>query len=144
MSFCDVFVFVILFVYILAQHQDVVLQVLPSYHIYGLSVIMLHKLSVGAKLITLPGFQPKTFLESLEKYKINLLYAVPPIGVYLFMLYFSMISRFLKIKKYSNTSTIKQSFCYILVVTIFVFVLYAKVEPTHHPPNFQTVTSIAL
>ncbi|KAI8432400.1 hypothetical protein MSG28_004798 [Choristoneura fumiferana] len=63
-----------------SSHQESMIAVLPFYHIYGLSIIMLHKLSVGAKIVTLPKFQPNTFLSTLKNHKISLLYVVPPMA----------------------------------------------------------------
>ncbi|XP_047997607.1 4-coumarate--CoA ligase 3-like isoform X2 [Leguminivora glycinivorella] len=63
-----------------ASHQESIIAVLPFYHIYGLAIITLHKLSVGAKIVTMPKFQPNTFLSTLRDHKISLLYIVPPIG----------------------------------------------------------------
>ncbi|XP_063547736.1 uncharacterized protein LOC134755164 [Cydia strobilella] len=61
------------------SHQDSVMAVLPFFHIYGAEVIMFHKLSQGVKLVTLPKFHPEEFLDALETYKANLLFAAPPI-----------------------------------------------------------------
>ncbi|XP_049875374.1 uncharacterized protein LOC126373311 isoform X1 [Pectinophora gossypiella] len=65
------------------SYQDSVVAVLPFYHIYGLCILMLHKLSVGAKIVTLPRFQPETFLSSLKNQKVSLLYAAPPMVLFL-------------------------------------------------------------
>lgn len=65
------------------SNQDTVLQVLPAYHIYGFTTVMMHKLLVGSKLVMLPAFQPKTFIDALVKYKVNLFYAVPPIVLFM-------------------------------------------------------------
>ncbi|RVE46831.1 hypothetical protein evm_008539 [Chilo suppressalis] len=61
-----------------ATHQDAVLGCLPFFHIYGASVIMFHKISVGAKIVALSKFTPDSYFKSLEKYKIDILYAAPP------------------------------------------------------------------
>ncbi|XP_063365003.1 uncharacterized protein LOC134653553 [Cydia amplana] len=66
-----------------ASYQDSIIAVLPFYHIYGLGIITLHKLSIGAKIVTLPKFQPNTFLSTLKDHKISLLYIVPPIVLFL-------------------------------------------------------------
>lgn len=50
------------------------------FHCYGLSVIAIHKLSVGLKLVTLPRFHPDTFITALEKHKFGLMYVAPPTG----------------------------------------------------------------
>lgn len=63
------------------SHQDSVVAILPFYHIYGLVVVLLHKLSVGCKIVTLPKFQPNTFLNTLRDHRVSLLYAAPPIGM---------------------------------------------------------------
>ncbi|KAF9424224.1 hypothetical protein HW555_000617 [Spodoptera exigua] len=65
------------------SNQDVTLGVLPFYHIYGLSVVLLHKLSAGLKVVTLPKFQPNTFVDAMKNYKINLLCAAPPLVLFL-------------------------------------------------------------
>ncbi|CAD0197921.1 unnamed protein product [Chrysodeixis includens] len=63
--------------------QDVALAVLPFYHIYGLSIVLLHKLSVGLKVVTLPKFQPNTFTAALKEHKTNVLCAAPPLILFL-------------------------------------------------------------
>ncbi|XP_047028473.1 4-coumarate--CoA ligase 3-like [Helicoverpa zea] len=63
--------------------QDSTFGVLPFYHLYGLAVIMIHKLSLGFKIVTLPKFQPNSFVESMKQHRINLLYAAPPLVLFL-------------------------------------------------------------
>ncbi|XP_063894679.1 uncharacterized protein LOC110369863 [Helicoverpa armigera] len=65
------------------SHQDSTLVVLPMFHSYGLSICMLHKLSVGVKLVTLPKFQPDMFLNTLLKHKLHLMYLAPPMVLFL-------------------------------------------------------------
>lgn len=64
------------------EYQERVLCVLPFYHIYGWTCSMLANLSIGAKIITLPNFQPQTYLTALVGHKGSLLHLVPPIGTY--------------------------------------------------------------
>ncbi|XP_034832840.2 uncharacterized protein [Maniola hyperantus] len=64
-------------------NQDVTLAYLPMFHSYGLSVITIHKLSVGLQLVTLPRFQPDTFITALEKHKFGLVYVAPPTVLFL-------------------------------------------------------------
>ncbi|KAL4715813.1 hypothetical protein ACJJTC_006392 [Scirpophaga incertulas] len=64
-------------------HQDSVLAVLPFYHIYGMIVTLLHKLTVGVKIVTLPKFRPDTFVSALDKHKIHLFCAAPPLVLFL-------------------------------------------------------------
>ncbi|KAJ2951620.1 hypothetical protein O0L34_g13777 [Tuta absoluta] len=66
-----------------ASHQDSVIAVLPMYHIYGLVIVMLHKLSVGANIVTVPKFDPKSFPSILKDHKINLLFLAPPLVLFL-------------------------------------------------------------
>jgi acyl-CoA synthetase (AMP-forming)/AMP-acid ligase II len=58
---------------------DVVIAVLPFFHIYGLSVILLLGLYRGATLVVLPRFQMETFLATVERYRVTRLPLVPPI-----------------------------------------------------------------
>ncbi|KAJ8719769.1 hypothetical protein PYW08_011944 [Mythimna loreyi] len=60
-------------------HQDSVMGVLPFFHIYAATVLMFHKLSIGAKLVALAKFQSDTFLKTIEKQKTNILMVAPPI-----------------------------------------------------------------
>ena len=50
--------------------SDVFLLVLPFYHIYGQALIMLGGLRAGAKTVILQKFQPKSYLEALQKHKV--------------------------------------------------------------------------
>ena len=47
------------------------LSMLPMVHIAGLVIGMLNPLSQGATVVTLPRFEPDTFLQSIQKYKVN-------------------------------------------------------------------------
>lgn len=61
--------------------QEIVLDVLPFFHIYGLTCTLISKLALGHKIITLPRFAPDTYLNALVKYQISLLHLVPPISI---------------------------------------------------------------
>lgn len=61
------------------DYQDVSPSVLPFFHIYGFTVLMISKLALGAKIVTLPEFKPNTFLDSIRNYRATLLHVVPPI-----------------------------------------------------------------
>ncbi|KAL1138967.1 hypothetical protein AAG570_009028 [Ranatra chinensis] len=61
------------------EFQDVIPCVLPFFHIYGLTVTMLSYLKMGAKLVTLPRFEPESFLKVLKDYKTTILHVVPPL-----------------------------------------------------------------
>ncbi|XP_037935699.1 probable 4-coumarate--CoA ligase 3 [Teleopsis dalmanni] len=57
--------------------------ILPFFHIYGLTVIMLSKLGEGAKLVTMPQFKPEDLMKSLFEYKASILNLVPPIALFM-------------------------------------------------------------
>lgn len=63
--------------------QDVALSFLPFFHAYGLIVILLTKLTLGAKIITMPKFEPNEFLRITKEQKATLLYLVPPVVIQL-------------------------------------------------------------
>ncbi|KAJ8719772.1 hypothetical protein PYW08_011947 [Mythimna loreyi] len=69
--------------YTTESHQDSTLAILPMFHSYGLSICMLHKLSVGLRLVTLPKFQPDMFLNALLVHRLQLLYLAPPMVLFL-------------------------------------------------------------
>ena len=41
------------------------------FHIFGIGVVTMHTLASGAKMTTLPGFDPQTFLATLETTKVQ-------------------------------------------------------------------------
>ena len=51
-------------------YNDIFLGVLPFFHIYGLAVIMLLGLKAGSKIVTLPKFEPESFLTALQDNKV--------------------------------------------------------------------------
>lgn len=59
------------------NHQDVLLCVLPFFHIYGLTINLLAKLSLGCKIVTMPKFHLDEFLTNVVKHEVNILYLVP-------------------------------------------------------------------
>jgi acyl-CoA synthetase (AMP-forming)/AMP-acid ligase II len=59
--------------------EDVVLGILPFFHIYGMVVIMNMSLALGATVVTIPRFDPELFLSLIEKYKVTRINLVPPI-----------------------------------------------------------------
>lgn len=62
------------------DHQESVPSVLPFFHIYGLTCLMISKLSLGAKNVTLPSFTPQTFMKAVRDHQATLLHLVPPIS----------------------------------------------------------------
>ena len=62
------------------KERDVVLGVLPFFHIYGMVVIMNLGLHTGATVVTMPRFESREcLLGILEKYRVTYAYVVPPI-----------------------------------------------------------------
>ncbi|KAK5643334.1 hypothetical protein RI129_007179 [Pyrocoelia pectoralis] len=60
-------------------HQEVVPIVAPMYHVLGIMVLLLKGLLNGCKLVTIPKFTLKLFLNTLEQHKASVLYGAPPI-----------------------------------------------------------------
>jgi acyl-CoA synthetase (AMP-forming)/AMP-acid ligase II len=59
--------------------QDVVMAVLPFFHIYGMVVIMKLALAGGSTLVTMPRFDMMEFLGLVQKHRVTILPLVPPI-----------------------------------------------------------------
>ncbi|XP_063426390.1 uncharacterized protein LOC134710116 [Mytilus trossulus] len=65
------------------NEEDTCLGVLPFFHIYGLSPVMMGVLQDGGKLVTQPRFDPEMFLKALQGYKVTQAHLVPPIILFL-------------------------------------------------------------
>ena len=61
------------------KESDVVLGVLPFFHIYGMVVVLQLTLAQGGTIITMSRFEMEEFLAAVEKYKISVAPLVPPI-----------------------------------------------------------------
>ena len=59
--------------------SDVVMGILPFFHIYGMVVIMNYALHVGATVVTMPRFDMEQFLSMIQQYRITYANLVPPI-----------------------------------------------------------------
>ncbi len=59
--------------------DDVVIAVLPFFHIYGLSVLMAAGLWQGATLVTMPRFDLEQFLTIMQDRRVTRAFLVPPI-----------------------------------------------------------------
>ena len=59
--------------------KEVLIGILPFYHIYGMVVLMSGALRVGATVVTMPRFELEQFLGLMEKHGVTLGYLVPPI-----------------------------------------------------------------
>lgn len=59
--------------------DDVVLGLLPFFHIYGMTVIMAYGLHKGVTIVTMPRFDLEQFLGLIERYRVTYVNVVPPI-----------------------------------------------------------------
>jgi acyl-CoA synthetase (AMP-forming)/AMP-acid ligase II len=59
--------------------SDVLLCVLPLFHIYGLVVVLNMGLYLGATVVMMPRFDLELFLSLIQKYRVTLSHIVPPI-----------------------------------------------------------------
>ena len=58
---------------------DVIIGVLPFYHIYGMVLILLLSLAKGNRMVSVPRFDMEMFLQVMEKYDVTIAPLVPPI-----------------------------------------------------------------
>ena len=63
----------------LSAGDEVVIAVLPFFHIYGMQVLMNGAVSQGATCVTMPRFDLEAFLRILQDYSVTTAYLVPPI-----------------------------------------------------------------
>ena len=59
--------------------KEVLIGILPFYHIYGMVVIMNSAIRNGATIVTMPRFDIEQFLALLQKHGVTMGYLVPPI-----------------------------------------------------------------
>jgi len=59
--------------------DDVVLGLLPFFHIYGMTVIMCYSLLKGATIVTMPRFDLEQFLGLIQSHDVSYVNVVPPI-----------------------------------------------------------------
>ncbi|KAF2883206.1 hypothetical protein ILUMI_22981 [Ignelater luminosus] len=52
---------------------------LPIFHIYGMTAIMLNTMARGSKLVVMPKFEPQLFIDLLDKYRPTISCLVPPL-----------------------------------------------------------------
>jgi len=65
------------------DHQESTVAVLPFFHIYAMNCIMTLGLQLGAKLITIPRFEPEMYIKALVTYRPTWLNLVPPLVSFL-------------------------------------------------------------
>ena len=61
--------------------SDVIIAVLPFFHIYGMQVLMNSGLAIGATVVTLPRFDLEQFLRAHQDYGVTRSFVAPPIVV---------------------------------------------------------------
>ncbi|BES93939.1 AMP dependent coa ligase [Nesidiocoris tenuis] len=66
-----------------SEPADATACVLPFFHIYGLTVGAFTHLTTGAKLVTIPRFEPEMYLKALIQHKVNIAHVVPPLVQFL-------------------------------------------------------------
>lgn len=65
------------------EHQDVLPCFLPFYHAYGLIIILLAKLALGTKIVSIPKYDVNQFLQITKEHKATFLHLVPPVVIQL-------------------------------------------------------------
>ncbi|KAG7061977.1 4-coumarate-CoA ligase [Colletotrichum scovillei] len=78
-------------------YRDIGLGLLPQSHIYSLIIICHASTYRGDSVIVLPKFDLNTYLRTIEQFKINTLYLVPPLVI-------AMINNLETLKKYDLSS----------------------------------------
>lgn len=63
------------------ESEDVVLAVLPFFHIYGMTVLLNFALLKRARLVTMPRFDLAEFLRIIDQHRTTWLFIAPPIAV---------------------------------------------------------------
>ncbi|MBI3216398.1 MAG: 4-coumarate--CoA ligase family protein [Mycobacterium sp.] len=63
------------------REHDIVLAVLPFFHIYGMTVLLNAALHARAKLVIMPSFDLGAFLGNIEKYRVTVAFIAPPVAV---------------------------------------------------------------
>lgn len=66
----------------LATEGQVLVCMLPCFHSYSFTVLLMG-LIAGSKVVVFPQFEEKAFLETVQKYRIEVLTLVPPLMVFL-------------------------------------------------------------
>jgi acyl-CoA synthetase (AMP-forming)/AMP-acid ligase II len=61
--------------------NDVVLAVLPFFHIYGMTVLLNAALHARAQLVIMPSFELREFLGNIQNHKCTIAFIAPPVAV---------------------------------------------------------------
>ncbi|KAG8958567.1 hypothetical protein FRC03_009012 [Tulasnella sp. 419] len=65
------------------DRENVMLGILPFFHVYGLVVLVQFSFWSGTPVVVCPRFDPVLFLESIQKYRITNILVAPPVLVFL-------------------------------------------------------------
>ncbi|CAH1285202.1 unnamed protein product [Diabrotica balteata] len=65
------------------SYQDVTAGILPFFHIYGLVMTLFTTINNGVKTIAIEKFTPDLYVSVLKNYPISLIYAAPPLVLFL-------------------------------------------------------------
>uniref|UniRef100_A0A1U9WSG4 4-coumarate:coenzyme A ligase 2 n=1 Tax=[Ixeris] dentata var. albiflora TaxID=190261 RepID=A0A1U9WSG4_9ASTR len=60
------------------KQEDVVLCVLPLFHIYSLNSVLLCSMRAGASVVLMPKFEIRSLLELIQRYRVTVAAVVPP------------------------------------------------------------------
>lgn len=63
--------------------KEIVLSVLPFFHIYGFNGIMNTSMLYGLHLVTIPRFTPEDYIKCLVEYRPTVLFVVPSLLLFL-------------------------------------------------------------
>ncbi|MGW6919737.1 AMP-binding protein [Streptomyces sp. NPDC054950] len=61
--------------------DDVVLAVLPFFHIYGMTVLMNSALAARSRIVTMSRFDLTGFLETVQRHRVTYVFIAPPVAV---------------------------------------------------------------
>lgn len=67
----------------IGDHQEIIPCFLPFYHGYGLIILLLSKLAMGAKIISIPKYDVNVVLRIIKEMKVTFLPLVPPVLIQL-------------------------------------------------------------
>lgn len=67
----------------IGDYQEVIPCFLPFYHGYGLIILLLSKLAIGAKIVSIPKYEVNEVLRIIKEMKATFLPLVPPVLIQL-------------------------------------------------------------
>jgi acyl-CoA synthetase (AMP-forming)/AMP-acid ligase II len=63
------------------QADDVVIAIMPFFHIYGMTVLLNAVLHARARLVMMPSFDLEEFLANIQNHRVTVAYIAPPVAV---------------------------------------------------------------